>query len=176
MKLGYLDKALAEAKKGIETASHYNLTPNEVSAFHCNRAGLFAGQNFGSGDVITSYEGPILYRDEAEDSSKDTSYVLRIPDSGGALIDGKPIGDAIRKNPNNPGAWGRYYPAEGAVEWHQGAASKANDPRDSKLYNSRLHFVRRQGANKAVRAQGEGAPNAREHQPCHARMTVMRAL
>ena len=35
-----------------------------------------------------------------EATQKDTSYVLRIPNSGGALIDGKPIGDAIRANPH----------------------------------------------------------------------------
>ena len=113
--------------------------------------GLFAGQNFETGDVITSYEGPILYRSEVEEEQqKDTSYVLRIPNSGGALIDGKPIGDAIRNNPSNPGAWGRYYPKEGAPEWTQGAASMANDPRDTRLYNSNLKFVKRQGANKAL--------------------------
>ncbi len=38
-------------------------------------------------------------------------YVLRIPNSGGALIDGKPYADAIRNNPHNPGAWGRYLPS-----------------------------------------------------------------
>ena len=64
--------------------------------------------------MITSYEGPILYRSEVEEATMDTSYVLRIPNSGGALIDGKPLADAIRANPHNPGAWGRYYPAEGA--------------------------------------------------------------
>ena len=101
--------------------------------------------------MITSYEGPIIHRTEVEEAAQmDTSYVLRIPDSGGALIDGKPIGDAIRANPNNPGAWGRYYPIEGAPEWRQGAASMANDPRDVKLYNSRISFCRRQGANKAL--------------------------
>ena len=39
-------------------------------------------------------------------------YVLRIPNSGGALIDGKPYADAIRNNPHNPvGASGRYLPS-----------------------------------------------------------------
>ena len=113
--------------------------------------GLFAGQNFSSGDKITSYEGPILTRDDVEaEAEMDTSYVLRIPNSGGQLIDGKPIGDAIRNNPNNPGAFGRYYPREGAPEWNQGAASMANDPRDRSLYNSSISFVKRQGANRAL--------------------------
>ena len=109
--------------------------------------GLFAGQNFANGEHISSYEGPIIHRSEVEEAtSMDTSYVLRIPNSGGALIDGKPFGDAIRANAQYPGAWGRYYPVEGAPEWRQGAASMANDPRDHRLYNSRLQFVKRQGA------------------------------
>lgn len=112
--------------------------------------GLFAGKCFKSGDVITSYEGPIIYRNDVDEEVQDTTYVLRIPNSGGALIDGKPIGDAIRANTNNPGAWGRYFPKEDAPEFTQGAASMANDPRDSRLYNSRLSFVKRQGFNKAL--------------------------
>ena len=113
--------------------------------------GLFAGKSFSSGEVITSYEGPIFYRSEVEEATQnDTSYVLRIPNSGGALIDGKPIGDAIRANPSNPGAWGRYYPPEGTPFWRQGVASMANDPRDQRLYNSRLQFVTRKGANRAL--------------------------
>ena len=77
--------------------------------------GLYAGVRFKAGDVITSYARPILYRDEAE-ALQDTSYVLRIPNSGGAVIDGKPCADAIRANATNPGAWRRYYPCEGASE------------------------------------------------------------
>jgi len=112
--------------------------------------GLFAGRPFAVGDVITSYAGPVLYRSELEESAADTSYVLRIPNSGGALIDGKPYADVIRSNPHNPGAWGRYYPPDGCPEWRQGVASMANDPRDVKKYNSKLQFCRRQGANKAL--------------------------
>ena len=92
----------------------------------------------------------VLYRSELEESAADTSYVLRIPNSGGALIDGKPYADVIRSNPHNPGAWGRYYPPDGCPEWRQGVASMANDPRDVKKYNSKLQFCRRQGANKAL--------------------------
>ena len=117
--------------------------------------GLYAGRAFKSGDVITSYSGPIIDRSQIEAAdSWDTSYVLRIPNSGGQLIDGKPFADAIRSNKNNPGAFGRWYPPgdkeDGAPEWHEGAASMANDPRDARLYNSRLEFKRRQGANKAL--------------------------
>ena len=61
--------------------------------------GLFAGRTFAAGEVITSYEGPIIHRSEVDGGLlEDTSYVLRIPDSGGALIDGKPYADAIRAN------------------------------------------------------------------------------
>jgi len=112
--------------------------------------GLYAGREFTLGERITSYAGPILYREQIEEDDLDTSYVLRIPNSGGALIDGKPYADAIRNNPHNPGAWGRYFPPEEAPEWHEGAASMANDPRDPKRYNSRLEFRKRQGVNKAL--------------------------
>ena len=44
----------------------------------------------------------------------------------------------------------RYFPPEEAPEWHEGAASMANDPRDPKRYNSRLEFRKRQGVNKAL--------------------------
>ena len=44
----------------------------------------------------------------------------------------------------------RYFPPEEAPEWHEGAASMANDPRDTKRYNSRLEFRKRQGVNKAL--------------------------
>ena len=117
--------------------------------------GLFAGRAFKSGDTITSYSGPLIDRAHIENSEDyDTSYVLRIPNSGGQLIDGKPFADAIRQNTNNPGPWGRYYPVgtpeDGAQEWKEGAASMANDPRDARLYNSRLEFRKRVGANKAL--------------------------
>ena len=113
--------------------------------------GLYAGRAFKNGDIITSYSGPIIDRATIEAAeSWDTSYVLRIPNSGGQLIDGKPFADAIRSNTGNPGAFGRWFPADGAPEWHEGAASMANDPRDARLYNSRLEFRKRQGANKAL--------------------------
>ena len=38
-------------------------------------------------------------------------YVLRIPDSGGTLIDGKPYADAIHNNRDNPNAFGRCVPS-----------------------------------------------------------------
>ena len=44
----------------------------------------------------------------------------------------------------------RYFPPEEAPEWHEGAASMANDPRDPKRYNSRLEFRKRQGVNRAL--------------------------
>ena len=51
----------------------------------------------------------------------DTSYIMRIPNSGGVVVNGKVFADAIRSNTNNPAEDGRYYPAEGAMEWHLGA-------------------------------------------------------
>ena len=76
---------------------------------------------------------------------------MRIPNSGGALIDGKAFADAIRANPGNPAADGRHYPVAGAAEWHHGAAAMANDPRDHKLNNARINFVKPQCGNKALR-------------------------
>ena len=38
-------------------------------------------------------------------------YVLRIPNSGGALIDGKPYADAIHNNRDNPNAFGQCVPS-----------------------------------------------------------------
>ena len=38
-------------------------------------------------------------------------YVLRIPDSGRTLIDGKPYADAIHNNRDNPNAFGRCVPS-----------------------------------------------------------------
>ncbi|KAL1525846.1 hypothetical protein AB1Y20_020680 [Prymnesium parvum] len=112
--------------------------------------GLFAGK-------ITSYSGPILYREQLSDD-QDTSYVLRLPNSGGALIDGKPIADVIRSNTANPAADGRYYPPPHSAAWRQGVASLCNDPRDVKRYNSKLVFRKRQGENKACSALCELAP------------------
>ena len=76
--------------------------------------------------------------------------MLRIPNSGGALFDGKPYADAIRANPNNPAADGNYYPADGAPEWHVGAGSMANDPRDRKLNNAHLTYVKPEGGTHAT--------------------------
>ena len=36
--------------------------------------GLFAGREFTSGERITSYAGPILYREQIEEDDLDTSY------------------------------------------------------------------------------------------------------
>ena len=51
----------------------------------------------------------------------------------------------------NPSQDGRYYPVDGASEWHLGAGAMANDPRDAKLNNARLAFVKPQGSSKALR-------------------------
>ena len=93
-------------------------------------------------------EWPFRSLQLAED--QDTTYILRLPNSGGALIDGKPIADVIRSNASNPAEDGRYYPPAMSPEWRQGVASLCNDPRDAKRYNSRLTFHKRQGVNKAL--------------------------
>lgn len=111
--------------------------------------GLFAGVAFCKNEPITTYAGPTLYREQLLEGH-DTSYVLRVPNSGGALIDGKPYADSIRSNPANPDPEGRYFPRDGAAEWTQGAASMANDPRDTSQYNSRITFSKPQGLNKAL--------------------------
>ena len=90
---------------------------------------------------ISTYHGTPLYKEEIS-SGFDTSYVVRVPNSGGALIDGKPYADAIRANPANPTAEGTYLPVEGAAEWERGAACMANDPRDKKRNNALLTFVK----------------------------------
>ena len=82
----------------------------------------------------------------------DTSYVLRLPNSGGVLLNGKPYADALRANPANPNALGHYVPVEGTGEWHLGAGALANDPRDRRRNNAMLNFVKpKMGANKHLR-------------------------
>jgi hypothetical protein len=111
--------------------------------------GLFAGVPIRAKEVVSSYWGTPLTRDEASDV--DTSYVVRLPNSGGALINGKPYADVIRANEANPTADGKYFPAEGAPEWHVGAGAMANDPRDRRRNNAILTFVKPQQGNKALR-------------------------
>jgi len=110
--------------------------------------GLFAGIAIGRNERITTYAGPTLFREQLP-PNYDTSYVLRVPDSGGTLIDGKPYADAIYANKANP-LNGRYVPTEGSVAWQQGVASMANDPRDAQKYNARIVFSKPQGSNKAL--------------------------
>ena len=111
--------------------------------------GLFAGVAYQRNDAITCYSGPLLYREQIS-ADADTSYILRLPNSGGKHIDGKPYADSIRSNPLNPGKDGRHYPAEGAKEWKAGAASMSNDPRQQQVYNARITFRKPQGASKAL--------------------------
>jgi len=101
--------------------------------------GLFAGVAYQRNDVVTTYSGPLLYREQIPEDA-DTSYILRLPNSGGKHIDGKPFADSIRANGLNPTADGRYFPMESADEWKAGAASMANDPRQQQMYNSRITF------------------------------------
>lgn len=112
--------------------------------------GLFAAQVIQQGQIVSTYFGSLLFREQLAPDA-DTSYVLRIPNSGGALFDGKPYADAIRANPNNPAEDGNYYPVNGAPEWHVGAASMANDPRDRRLNNAHLTYVKPEGGSRAVR-------------------------
>ena len=112
--------------------------------------GLFAGRPIRQHEVISSYYGPTVYREQLP-AGFDTSYVMRLPNSGGALINGKPYADAIRANKANPTANGRYVPPDGAAEWHFGAAAMANDPRDAKRNNASLRYVKPQGGSKALR-------------------------
>lgn len=111
--------------------------------------GLFAGVAYQRNDAITCYSGPLLYREQIP-ADADTSYILRLPNSGGKHIDGKPYADSIRSNPLNPGKDGRHYPVEGAKEWKAGAASMSNDPRQQQVYNARITFRKPQGASKAL--------------------------
>ena len=111
--------------------------------------GLFAGVAYRRNDAVTCYSGPLVYREQIPPDA-DTSYVLRLPNSGGKHIDGKPYADSIRSNPRNPRKDGRHFPVEGAKEWTAGAASMCNDPRQQHLYNARITFRKPQGASKAL--------------------------
>jgi len=111
--------------------------------------GLFAGVQFKRGDSITTYDGPLLYKSEVHDE-QDTSYMLRIPNSGGCVIDGKVIADEIRANRANPADDGYFYPHKDSEWLHRGAGSMCNDPRDTKKYNARITFRQPQGQNKAL--------------------------
>lgn len=99
--------------------------------------------------AVTTYDGPLLYKEQLQ-ANQDTSYVLRVPNSGGCVIDGKLLADEIRANPANPTCDGRYYPEAGSEWMCRGTGSMCNDPRDAKLYNARITFRRPQGANKAL--------------------------
>jgi hypothetical protein len=112
--------------------------------------GLFTRAPFKQHEVIASYYGTTLFRETLEPDA-DTSYIMRLPDSGGALINGKPFADAIRANPRNPTADGQYYPCEGAPEWHLGPGAMANDPRDPKRNNAQLRYVKPKDGHKALR-------------------------
>ena len=112
--------------------------------------GLFTRVPFKQHEVIASYYGTTLFRETLEPDA-DTSYIMRLPDSGGALINGKPFADAIRANPRNPTADGRYYPCECAPEWHLGPGAMANDPRDPKRNNAQLRYVKPKDGHKALR-------------------------
>ena len=112
--------------------------------------GLFAAVRIRNGETISSYWGCPLYKEEM-DPGFDTSYVMRLPNSGGALIDGKPYADAIRANTSNPSDDGRYFPVDGAAEWSLGAAAMANDPRDKRKNNALLNYVKPKNVAKALR-------------------------
>ena len=108
--------------------------------------GLFAGVSFRRGDFMTIYAGPMLHREQLP-TGFDTSYLLRVPNAGDSLIDGKMIAEAIRGNGENPAPNGRYYPPEGAREWRMGVASMANDPHDKSMYNAHISFKKPDGGN-----------------------------
>ena len=116
--------------------------------------GLFAGCAIGHGQVVTSYYGTLVYREQLGPET-DTSYIVRVPNSGGALVDGKPFADAIRANPANPNPArdreGVHTPLPGAPEWSLGAGAMANDPRDRQLTNAKLDFVKPKEGPQAVR-------------------------
>ncbi|KAG8459897.1 hypothetical protein KFE25_010946 [Diacronema lutheri] len=118
----------------------------------CAGLGLFAAQPFEAGEFVTAYSGNLLYKAEVEASKGvDQSYMLRIPGSGGQLIDGGPFALALRANPSNPQPGsGHWQPLDGAPEWHLGAASMANDPRRTAMYNSRLVFKCPKGGHRDV--------------------------
>ncbi len=109
--------------------------------------GLFAGVAYRKGEEITTYDGPIVYRQQIAEEA-DKSYVLRIPNAGGVVIDGKAIADAIRSREGNPGPDGHHVPPDGSEWWYRGAASMANDPREAKLYNAHISFSNYVGINR----------------------------
>ena len=131
----------ATGRDEVGTLADKRVDVRKSTLGECAGLGLFAAIPIGAGEVISSYHGTLVYR-EALAPGTDTSYIVRLPDAGGALINGKPYADAIRANPANPREDGCHYPIEGAAEWHVGAGAMANDPRDQKLYNARLNFVK----------------------------------
>lgn len=114
--------------------------------------GLFAAQPFEAGELLTAYSGKLLFKKEVEaEAGADHSYLLRIPGSGGQLIDGSQFARALRANESNPQPGsGHWVPLEGAAEWNLGAASMANDPRRAALYNARLVFKCPKGTHRDI--------------------------
>jgi hypothetical protein len=141
-------KLLQPKEMGTLADGRVYVKPSQLGA--AAGLGLFARELIGQGQVVSAYFGSLLYREQLAPDT-DTSYILRIPNSGGALFDGKPYADAIRANANNPSEDGHYYPLKGAPEWHVGAASMANDPRDRRLNNAHLTYVKPEGGSRAVR-------------------------
>ena len=45
----------------------------------------------------------------------------------------------------------RYTPPPGSTEWHQGAASMANDPLDRRRYNAAFRFYRGESVSDDAR-------------------------
>ena len=114
--------------------------------------GLFAGVAYTKGENITTYDGPMMYREQLSEES-DKSYVLRIPNSGGVVIDGKPMADAIRANPRNPeqdqGKRQVFRPIAGSEWWYRGVGSMANDPcGKTGLLNAKISFCKHIGINR----------------------------
>ena len=124
------------------------------SALPNSGLGLFAGVLLRRNEVVTGYYGTPLYKGQVA-PDLDTSYILRLPNSGGILLNGKPYADAVRANSDNPQPDGRYVPLSGAIEWQLGAGSFANDPRDRRRNNAILCFKKPKVAagtnNKYVR-------------------------
>ena len=99
--------------------------------------GLFAGVDFESKQNVTEYTGDIIHRDSAE--GRDQCYMLRIPDSGNMLIDGKVFAESLtHKTGGN-----RFQPERGANEFHWGAGAMANDPsnQDRLKANTKIVFI-----------------------------------
>ena len=111
--------------------------------------GLFAGRKLARGDVVSSYYGVPLYREQLGESFDVVRRAAAQLGRHAAQRQGVRRRDP--REPEQPCGRRPVLPCAGAKEWSLGAGAMANDPRDRKRNNAMLTFVKPAGGAKALR-------------------------